>query len=133
MRLHAYLNFNGNCREAFDYYAMHLGGRVEMVMTHAEVPGGSPLGPEWGSKIVHARLRIAGTEILGSDVPPERQKPMRSVYLSLTVDGVAEAERVHTALADGGEVIQALSETFWAERFGVVRDRFGTLWMVNAD
>ena len=127
--MYTYVNFAGSCREAFKYYEQHLGGKIGMLMTHSEVPGGqSRLGPEWKDAVLHARISIAGTELAGADIPSAQ--PMRSAYLSLSVDSDAEAERIFAALADGGEVLMKLEETFFASRFGQCRDRFGINWMI---
>jgi PhnB protein len=67
---------------------------------------------------------------MGADVPPERFQPMRSVYLSLTVDSVIEAERIYALLSDGGDIFMPMEETFFAIRFGMLRDKFGTSWMI---
>ena len=129
MDMYTYVNFAGTCREAFRYYERHLGGQIGMLMTHGDMPGGqSPLGSEWKDAVLHARISIAGTELAGADIPSAQ--PMRSAYLSLNVDSDAEAERIFTALADGGEVLMKLEETFFASRFGQVRDRFGINWMI---
>jgi PhnB protein len=133
MKLHTYLNFNGNCRAAFEFYEKHLGGKILAMMTHSEAPSGPGSSGDWGSAILYARMSLGETELMASDIPPERQKPMRSVYLSLTTDGPQEAERTCALLSEGGEVIMPLQETFWAVRFGMLRDQFGTLWMVNAE
>jgi PhnB protein len=128
MDMYTYVNFAGTCREAFQYYEKHLGGKIGMLMTHAEVPGQSPLGPEWKDAVLHARLSLAGAELAGADIPGAQ--PMRSAYLSLNADSDADAERIFAALADGGEVLMKMEETFFASRFGQVRDRFGINWMV---
>ena len=129
MEMYTYVNFAGTCREAFKYYEQHLGGKIGMLMTHSQVPGGqSPLGPEWKDAVLHARMSIAGSELAGADIPSAQ--PMRSAYLSLNVDSDAEAERIFAALADGGEVLMKMEETFFASRFGEVRDRFGINWMI---
>jgi PhnB protein len=133
MKIYPYLNFNGNCKAAFTFYEQHLGGKITAMMTHAEAPTQQQMPPEWGSAILFARITIGDSELMASDVPPEHQKPMRSVYLSLAVADSAEAERVFSALKEGGEVLMPLQETFWAFRFGTVRDQFGVLWMINAD
>jgi PhnB protein len=67
---------------------------------------------------------------MGNDVPPERFQPMRSVYLSLTVSSTDEAERIHAVLADGGQIFMPMQETFFASRFSMLRDKFGTSWMI---
>ena len=128
MSLTTYLNFGGNCAEAFRFYEQHLGGRIFMMMKHGEAPAPSPLGPEWKDAVLHARIDIGGTQVLGADIPG--YQPMRSAYLALGVDSDAEAERAWKALCDGGQVLMPMQETFFATRFGQVRDRFGTLWMI---
>ena len=75
-------------------------------------------------------MNLGETELLGSDVPPERFQPMRSVYLSLILDSVDEAERVYALLSDGGQIYMPMAETFFAFRFAMLRDKFGTSWMI---
>ncbi|HZI79793.1 MAG TPA: VOC family protein [Vicinamibacterales bacterium] len=128
MDMYTYVNFAGTCREAFGYYEKHLGGKIGMLMTHADAPGQTPLGPEWNNAVLHARISVGGAELAGADIPAA--EPMRSAYLSLNVDSDAEAERIFAALADGGEVFMPLEETFFASRFGQLRDRFGINWMI---
>jgi PhnB protein len=129
MDMYTYVNFAGTCREAFKYYEQHLGGKIGMLMTHGEMPAGqSPLGPDWKDAVLHARIALAGAELAGADIPGAQ--PMRSAYLSLNVDSDADAERIFKALADGGEVLMKMEETFFASRFGQVRDRFGINWMI---
>ncbi len=128
MKLHVYVNFPGNCAEAFRYYEQHLGGTIGMMMTHAQAPAPSPLGPEWKDAVLHARISVGDTELMGADIP--NAQPMRSAYLSLGVDSDAEAERVYAALLDGGEALMPIQETFFATRFAQLRDRFGLNWMI---
>lgn len=127
MKLHTYLNYGGNCEQAFRFYERHLGGKVLTMMTHDQQPGlkGAP-----SAGILYARLRLGETDIMGSDVPPERFQPMRSAYLSLSVASPEEAERIHALLADGGQIFMPMQETFFATRFSMLRDRFGTSWMI---
>jgi PhnB protein len=80
--------------------------------------------------ILHASMTIGETQLFASDVPPERFQPMRSVYLSLGFDSSDEAERVYALLSEGGEIFMPMQETFFAFRFGMLRDRFGTSWMI---
>lgn len=128
MEMNTYVNFPGSCAEAFRFYEKHLGGRVEMMMTHGQAPDQSKVKPEWKDAVLHARLSIGGQHLMGADIP--NAQPMRSAYLSLHVDSDAEAERIYSALADGGEVFMPLQETFFASRFGQLRDRFGINWMI---
>lgn len=130
MRLYTYLNYGGNCREAFKFYEQHLGGKITMMVTHGEMPDPSNVPPEMKDAVLHARLTIGGTELMGADMPPGRHQPMRSAYLSLLVDSNEEAERIYALLSDGGQIFMPMEETFFAFRFAMFRDRFGTSWMI---
>ncbi len=76
MKLFTYLNFGGNCREAFTFYEKHLGGKVLGIMNHGETPNAGSVPPEWKEKVLYARMRIGDTDLMGSDVPGERFQPM---------------------------------------------------------
>jgi len=130
MRLYAHLNFGGNCEEAFRYYEKELGGRVTTIIRVSDLPPGapSPAGPR--DAVIHARMELAGVELIGNDVPPDHFKAIRSAYLYLSVDRPEEAERIYYALEDGGKVGIPIGETFFASRFAQLRDRFGTLWTI---
>ncbi len=130
MHLHTYLNYGGNCEEAFRFYETHLGARLASMMRHGEQPGPGMMPPAWNGKVLHARLEIGGTAIMGADIPPDRFQPMRSAYLSLTFDSSAEVERIYGLLADDGQIFMPLDETFFAHHFAMLRDRFGTSWML---
>ena len=130
MQLHTYLNYGGNCEQAFRFYEQHLGGKITMLMRHGEQPGPNQLPPEWNGKVLHARMDLGGTELLGADIPPERFQPIRSAYLSLTLGSIEEAERIYALLSDGGEIFMKMEETFFAHRFAMLRDTFGTSWML---
>ena len=127
MRLYTQLNFGGNCEEAFRFYEKHLGGKVTFMMRQDEAPN-APAGA--GKAIIHARMTLGQTELIGNDVPPDIFKPIRSSYLYLSVDSSEEAERVHKLLAEGGEIFMKMDETFYATRFSMLRDRFGVSWTV---
>ncbi len=120
----------GNCRQAFEFYAEHLGGRITMITTHADQPNSSDVSPEWRNAVLHARIELGDTALFGADVPPDRFQPMRSAYLTLMLDSVDEADRIYALLADGGQIFMPLEETFFAQRFAMLRDRFGTSWML---
>jgi PhnB protein len=130
MKLLTYLNYGGNCAQAFRFYEQHLGGTITMLMTHGESPNPGNVPPGWKDAVLHARMSIGGTELLGADIPPDRFQPMRSAYLSLLVDSTAEAERIYALLSEGGEIFMPMQETFFAVRFAMLRDRFGTSWML---
>jgi len=128
MKMYTYVNFSGKCAEAFRYYEKHLGGKISMMMTHGQAPDQSRVNPELKDAVLHARVSIGGTELMGADIP--NAQPMRSAYLSLNVETDTDAERIFSALADGGEVFMPMQETFFATRFGQLRDRFGINWMI---
>ena len=99
------------------------------MMTHGELPDPSQVPPQRRKDILHARMNLGGTELIGSDVPPpEHFQPVRSAYLYFSVDSTAEADRVYALLSDGGQVFMPLAETFFAFRFAMLRDKFGTSW-----
>jgi PhnB protein len=128
MKLHTYVNYPGNCQEAFRYYEQHLGGKITVMMTHGQAPNPAQGPPDWKDAILHARINIGETELMGADIPGAQ--PMRSAYLTLTVGSIEEAERIYARLSESGEIFMAMSETFFAFRFAQLRDKFGINWMI---
>jgi|SRR5690349_1992806 len=128
MKMNTYVNFAGKCAEAFRFYEKQLGGKIVMMMTHGQAPDQSRVNPALKDAVLHARISVGGTELMGADIP--NAEPMRSAYLSLIVESDAEAERIYSALSDGGQVFMAMQETFFATRFGQLRDRYGINWMI---
>lgn len=130
MKLRTYINYGGNCEEALRFYEQHLGGKITALIPHGSqhLPEGAP--PGWEKAILHARFSLGEMELMANDVPPERFQPMRSVYLSISVDRTDEAERIYALLSDGGQIFMPMQETFFAFRFAMLRDRFGTSWMI---
>ena len=128
MKLQTYVNFDGRCAEAFRFYEKHLGGQIGMMMTHGQAPDQSRVDPARKDAVLHGRISLGDTELMGADIPSAQ--PMRSAYLSLGVDSDAEAERIFATLSDGGQVFIPMAETFFATRFGQLRDRFGVNWMI---
>lgn len=127
MQLDIYVNCRGRCEEAFRFYEQHLGGKITGMVRHGDQP--NPNVPaDWKDKILHARIEIASTILMGADIPTA--EPMRSAYLSLSVDSEADAERIYQVLTDGGEVFMKMDKTPFANRFAMFRDRFGTSWML---
>ena len=127
MRLDIYLNYFGNCEQAFRFYEQHLGGTITGIVRHREQP--NPNVPaDWGDKVLHARIEIGTTVLMGADIP--HSEPMRSAYLTLTLDREADAERVYALLTDGGEIFMKMERTPFANRFAMLRDKFGTSWML---
>lgn len=127
MQLDIYVNYRGDCEEAFRFYEQHLGGRITGIVRHADQPNPN-LPADWKDKVLHARIEIGSTVVMGADVP--HAEPMRSAYLSLSVDTEKEAERVYAVLTAGGEVFMKMEKTPFANRFAMLRDKFGTSWML---
>jgi PhnB protein len=130
MKLYTYLNYGGNCRQAFEFYAEHLDARIAAISTHGEQPDPGRVPSNWSDAVLHARIEIGGTVVMGADIPPDRFQPMRSAYLSLMLDSIDEAERIYALLTEGGQIFMPMEETFFAHRFAMLRDRFGTSWML---
>jgi PhnB protein len=130
MKLYTYLNYGGNCRQAFEFYEEHLGGRITFITTHGEIPGSDDVPANWKNAILHARMELGDTTLLGADIPPDRFQPMRSAYLTLMLESDADADRIYALLSDGGQIFMPMEETFFASRFAMLRDRFGTSWML---
>jgi PhnB protein len=134
MQVNPYLNFNGQCAEAFGFYEQLLGGKIEAMMTFGESPMAGEMPPESHSRILHARLVVDGQALMGSDAPPEMYAKPQGLYVSLNVETPADGQRIFQALADSGTVIMPFEKTFWAAGgFGMLVDRFGTPWMVNCE
>src|SRR5688500_16858536 len=127
MKLDIYLNYRGNCEQAFRFYEQHLGGRITGLVKHEEQPNPS-LPADWGEKVLHARIEIGSTVVMGADIP--QAEPMRSAYLTLTIESEAGAEQLYALLIDGGEVFMKMEKTPFANRFAMLRDKFGTSWML---
>lgn len=133
MKLNPYLHFPGTCEEAMTTYAKVLGGEVVAMLPYGDMPGDHPVPEDMRKKIAHARLVVDDQVLMASDAGPDRFKPMQGVSVTLNIPDPAEAERVFDALVDGGTNDMPLQETFWAHKFGVLVDRFGTQWMVNCE
>jgi PhnB protein len=134
MRVEPYLFFNGRCEEAVEFYKKALGAEVAMLMRFKDspephAPGMLPPGSE--NKVMHVSFRVGNTTVMASDGFCKGQTDFQGFSLSLTVSNEADADRVFSALADGGQVQMPLNKTFWSPRFGMVTDRFGLGWMVT--
>lgn len=124
---------DGDCEQAFRAYKTILGGEMVAMIPHEGTPASDHVPAERRKKIIHARLVGNGMLLMGSDAPPDRYEPMKGFSVTLNVNEPAEAERVFNALADGGSVRMPLGEMFWAKKFGMLTDRFGTPWMINCE
>jgi PhnB protein len=134
MQLNPYLVFDGRCEQAFKFYAKVLNGEIAAMIPHEGSPAEAHVPAEWRKKIMHARLTVGDKVLMGSDAPPDRYDGgMKGFSVTLGVDEPKEAERVFNALADKGKVTMPIQETFWAHRFGMLTDQFGTPWMINCE
>jgi PhnB protein len=133
MNLNAYLVFDGQTEAAFKFYEKVLGGKIMMMMRTGDMPSDKPMPKEHANRIAHVSLKVGDNILMGSDVPAGHFKKPQGFHVNIAVKETAEAERIFAALADGGAIEMPLAETFWAKRFGLVTDRFGTPWMVNCD
>ena len=124
--LDIYINYHGHCEEAFLFYEKHLGGKILSLAPHSPAPPNFPAS--WKKPILHGILELGGTLIRGADVPDAA--PMRSAYLTLRLQSEAEAERIYALLTEGGEIFMKMEKMFFANRFAMLRDRFGTSWMI---
>jgi PhnB protein len=128
MKLDIYLNYPGSCEEAFRFYEQHLGGKITDMARHGDQPQPGNVPADWSNKILHARIEIGRTVLMGADIPSA--EPMRSAYLSLRVDSDEDAERLYALLSEDGQIFMKMERTFFASRFAMLRDRFGTSWML---
>ena len=130
-----YLAFDGNCAEALDFYAELFGGKIVSKMTFGDMPGDMPIPAEAKSRIVNEMLALPGGAMLyGGDTPPGMShSPMAGLCLTLNFPTVDQSQNVFDRLATGGAVTMPFAPTFWAEKFGMVTDRFGVHWAINGN
>jgi PhnB protein len=133
MKTNPYLSFNGNCADAFRFYEKVLGGKISALMTWADTPMAKEVPAETRSQIVHARMQVDDTVLMGGDAPPGRYEAPKGITVTITVEQPAEADRIFAALSEGGTVTMPIQETFWAQRFAMFTDRYGTPWMINCE
>ena len=126
MKLDIYINYPGLCEQAFRFYEQYLGGKITMMLPHHPAPPNFP--KEWKNPILHAKIDIGGTIVRGADIPAA--EPMRSAYLTLRLDTQETAEHIYNLLSSDGEIFMKMEKTFFASRFAMLRDKFGTSWML---
>lgn len=132
MRIIPYLSFNGNCREAFEFYREVLDAKDFNIITHGETPAGEHVSAGWQDKVINAYLKSDQAEIMGADTPPEMgQSTMQGITISIQLEDEARAKRIFDAFAADGSIYMPFERTFWARKFGMVTDRYGTPWMIN--
>ena len=136
-KLTAYLGFDGQAAEAMRFYEKALGGKIAMTLTYAESPMAEQFPVEHRGRVMHSALSLpGGGQLFAGDKPPgaERGGPsgFNGIGLALEFDDVAAGEAAFKALAEGGNVSMPMAPSFWVERFGMLTDRYGVGWMVNA-
>lgn len=131
MTLVTHLNFPGNCEEAFRFYADVLDGEIRDLVPFSKTPASDHVPEDWRDKIWQARLRVGATEIMATDTPPHMFLKPQGFGVTINIDDPEQAKVVFDRLSDGGSIAVDLHENFWARKFGIVTDRFGTPWVVN--
>lgn len=134
MQINAYLNFTGQCEEAFQFYEKLLGGKIDGLFRYTGTPMEGHMPPDWGNKIMHITLSVDHNQIMGADSPPgQGGGPAKRFCMSIGLKDPVEAERIFNGLAEGGSIQMPLEKTFWAAKFGMLVDRFGIPWMINCE
>jgi PhnB protein len=133
MKLNPYLTFNGQCKEAMEFYAKALRGQVVMMMKNGDMPAGDQMPGAAPDLIMHARIVMGDQVLMASDATADCHVDTRGMMVSTVVETPAEAERIYGELSAGGQITMPMAETFWAHRFGMFTDRFGIPWMVNCE
>jgi len=131
MQINPYVFFNGNCEAALKYYEKVLDARIEAMLPYEGGPAEMPIPPEYGKKIMHAKITIDGEVLMASDSPPGHFNQPQGFRVSLQVEDPADAERRFKALAEGGRTDMPFGKTFFSKGFGMCVDQFGMPWMVN--
>jgi len=133
MKMVPYLNFDGQCEEAFRFYEQCLGGEIVMMMTHGDSPIAGEVPSESHPRIMHARLVVGDATLMGSDSPSEHFQKPQGIYVAIQIEDPEKGERIFNELSEGGQVTMPFEKTFWARGFGMLVDRFGISWMINCE
>jgi len=133
MEMNPYLSFKGECEAAFKFYEQRLGGQPGAIFRYAGSPLADQVPADWSDKVMHGSLKIGDQTLMGGDVAPDQYEEPKGFSLSLQIKSAADAERIFHELARGGRVVMPLEKTFWAERFGMIVDRFGIRWLINCE
>ena len=133
MQSNPYLFFTGECETAFKFYEQCFGGKIVEKMTYGDSPMAEQTPSEQRDRIMHINLTVGDIVFMGADAPPHLFEKPQGFYVNLQFDNIADAERVFNALAENGTVRMPFQETFWAKRFAMLIDRFGTPWMINCN
>ena len=136
MKIVTSLSFQGQCREAFEYYADVLGGTITAAVPYADAPADMPItDPKYKSWLMHCWLEVGDQALMGADMDvqwaPRVDQPKNGLDVTLHTGDMAEARRWFDRLAEGGKAVMPFAETFWSPGFGSLVDRFGIPWMIN--
>lgn len=135
MKIVTSLSFRGQCREAFEFYARVLGGKITAAHTYGEAPPGMPVSDDKKAWLMHCWLDVGDQSLMGADMDiqwaPNIDKPKNGFDVTLHTSDLAEARRWYDQLSDGGKQVMPFAETFWSPGYGALVDRFGVPWMVN--
>src|SRR5262245_5323123 len=133
MKINAYLSFDGQCREAFELYARVLGGKIVFLQTIGDSPMAASMPPEAHGRVMHVTMHVGDQVLQGADAPPGYFTQPAGFCVALHFDTAEAGEKCFNALAEGGKVQMPYQATFWAKGFGMLIDRYGTPWILNAD
>lgn len=131
MRITPHLCFSGQCKAAFLHYHQLFGGTLNL-LAYGESPMAASVDPHWHDRIVHATLQFDNVELAGADLPSHDCPKPQGFFVLLTVEDAANAERIFSSLAVGGEIHLPFQKTFWSAGFGVLVDQFGVPWEINS-
>jgi PhnB protein len=133
MHITTYLSFKGDCEAAVAFYERCLGGERGAIFRYAGSPMSDQVPADWQDKVMHGSLTVGGQMLMGADVAPSSYEEPKGFSLSIQIESTSEAERIFRDFASEGRVVMPLEKTFWAERFGIVVDRFGIQWLINCE
>jgi len=130
MHVQPYLNFDGRCDEALEFYKKAIGAKVGILMRFKDAPDPSMITPGNENKVMHSQIQLGDSTVLMSDGRCAGQANFHGIALTITANSEAEADRIFAGLADGGQVQMPLGKTFFSPRFGMLSDKFGVGWMI---
>jgi PhnB protein len=133
MQINPYLSFKGDCEAAFTFYERCFGGARGAIFRYAGSPMADQVPADWQDKVMHGSLTVGDLVLMGGDVAPDRYEDPKGFSLSIQIKSTADAERIFHELSRDGRVVMPLEKTFWADRFGMVVDRFGIPWLINCE
>ena len=136
MTLSTYLHFNGNCREAFEFYRSAFGGEFDVLQTFGDGPADMDVPGDESNNIMHVSLSVGTSVLMGSDVPSTFGSPVKeggNISISYASPSREETDALFAKLADGGTVTMPLQDMFWGDYFGSCTDKFGINWMISCE